>query len=198
MYSPHIHSSHPRLSPTKCFLLFLILKSVCWISGESCETAWAKWNCRLAAFSISASGGAFLLTCQVCQLLHTARTQPDHASTMQHYHCLSHSQRTTTSFLHCRGEESICSWPVLPVDSKVSRTDWRWCKEEEVMCWCLNYPMLSLAKQQVPGNLHVKARPKMFFVKAREVFTTVNCWVPSERSDFQENLLIRSQHKYLK
>lgn len=35
------------------------------------------------------------------------------------------------------------------------------------------YPMLSLAEQQVPGNCSVKARPKMLFVKARRVLTTL-------------------------
>lgn len=35
------------------------------------------------------------------------------------------------------------------------------------------YPMLSLAEQQVPGNCSVKARPKMLFVKARGVLTTL-------------------------
>ena len=44
----------------------------------------------------------------------------------------------------------------------------------------------------------MKARPKMLLVKAREVFTTVNCWVSSERSDFQEYLLMWSQHECLK
>lgn len=58
--------------------------------------------------------------------------------------------------------------------------------------------MLSLAEQQAPGNPHVKARPKMLFVKVREVFTTVNCWVSSERSDLQEKLLMWSRHECLK
>lgn len=56
------------------------------------------------------------------------------------------------------------------------------------MCWCLSYPTLSLAEQQVPGNPHVKARPKMLFVKARKVFTTVNCWVSSEEISFSGEL----------
>jgi len=41
----------------------------------------------------------------------------------------------------------------------------------------------------------VKARPKMLLVKAREVFTAVNCWASSGRSDFQENLLMRSEYE---
>lgn len=119
----------------------------------------------------SASGRAFLPTCKVCQLLQSLRrSKPDSTSTIQYCLCLYHSQRITTIFLLCRGWETVCSWPVFPVDSEMSRASWRWRKEE---CCCLTYPVLRLAEQQVPGNGNVKARPKMLFVKAREVLTTL-------------------------
>lgn len=57
--------------------------------------------------------------------------------------------------------------------------------------------MLGLAVQQFSGNPCVKARPKTLFGKNREVFMTVNCWVSSEGSEFQ-NLLMLSQHECLK
>lgn len=57
--------------------------------------------------------------------------------------------------------------------------------------------MLGLAVQQFSGNPCVKARPKTLFGKNGEVFMTVNCWVSSEGSEFQ-NLMMLSQHECLK
>lgn len=47
-------------------------------------------------------------------------------------------------------------------------------------------------------KLPCEGQPKTLLVKVREVFTTVNCGVSSERSDFHKNLLMWSERECLK
>lgn len=110
----------PRLSPNNYSVLFLILKSVCWVNADSSDSVCAKWNCRLAVFSTSTLPQAGLSS---------SRTgSPSSSKLLESNPIPLVPSSNTTAYVMARelqlalcaaeGWETICSWPVLAVNSE--------------------------------------------------------------------------------